>query len=579
MGCLRAAAAITTALLTPALGIASAQQVSGTAHEADRVTPSAQTSILLIDQSGSVVAGALTTDAGRYSLKAPRPGVFRVRARRIGFAPDSSDLVVLKSGESTRFDPRLTRLATSLTAVSIRGSQRCVTKPGEGEVAFGLWQATLDALSGAVVSSLDAQMSFVLERFRREVNPATRKILSERVWEVRSLTSEPYVSLPPESLAVYGFARSSSDSSIFYAPDARTLTSDFFSATHCFRPTADPQHPDRVGLAFEPTGGERGVDVSGVLWLDRSSSRLLSLDYGYLSMAIRDSSIAGGQMAYSHLKNGASIVTDWVIRAPVLERDKQVRPYEGSDITDRPILRASAGTRIVSIWEIGGRVKSIVDERDLMRDASKAGVLRGSVISQGNHSGLANVRVELTDTVGSAKLRSVSTDADGSFKFEGLEPAKYVVTVPEPRFDTLNTPVLPITLRVDSAAEQTITITVADADAGRAALCRAVSPGSIVVHGVVRDSASRQPIPSARVNASWLADVQVSARGVSAAPHSLTTYTNNSGRYAFCSLEPTSRLLIRAELGSTQSPRYPSLTVRRGDIVLYNLSLERNGTR
>src|ERR1700680_2348561 len=67
--------------------VAFGQEVAGTAYIGDRRGPSGETSILLVDSVGRIVTGAITNGAGHYALKAPTPGVFRIRARRIGFAP------------------------------------------------------------------------------------------------------------------------------------------------------------------------------------------------------------------------------------------------------------------------------------------------------------------------------------------------------------------------------------------------------------------------------------------------------------------------------------------------------------
>jgi hypothetical protein len=566
--------------LSAACTVAYGQRVAGTAHIGDGRTPSAETSILLVDSAGRIASGTITSASGRYSLGAERPGVFRIRARRIGFSPDSSSVLHLEDGQTVTFDPKMERLTANLDAVSVEGSQRCSIRPAEGDLAYKLWEAAQNSLASTVASSLSNENGFVLEHFQRELDPATRRILTEKVWETRTSSNEPYLSFPAESLAAYGFVRSGSDSSTYFAPDARTLTSDAFSNGHCFRPLRDPKNPDRIGLTFEPVSKSKGVDVAGTLWLERATSEVRSLEYRYLSGADEDTSVANGHIDYSRIQNGRSIVTDWVIRVPVRKRELRAVPASSGDIASRPVLRQMLTTRVVALWEFGGRVKAVVDPAEVSSVGSSASVVQGTVLRQQGQTALAGIRVALTAVSDSSKMQSATTGNDGSFRFEAVEEGDYLLTVPEPRLDTLNTPVQPIGVHVSSASEQTVTITVAEPGAGRAALCqRDLSTKSIVLHGVVRDSASGQPIPSATVNARWLSDVLVSGglRNISAAPHSLTTVTDDAGRYVFCGLEPTSRLLLSSASGSAQSRAYPSLTVRPGQTLRFDLAIHDRG--
>jgi protocatechuate 3,4-dioxygenase beta subunit len=570
------AGALTIVALSSVSCLLYAQQIVGTAYIGDRLAPSAATSILLIDSAGRVVTGTITDSSGRYAEKAQRSGWFRIRARRIGFSPDSSNFVRIENGQTITFDPKMNRVTANLAVVSVKGAQRCVIRPAEGEIAFRLWEAAQNVLSATVVSSLDNQTGFVLERFQRQLDPATKRILGQRVWETRTFSSEPYLSLPAESLATYGFVRSGSDSSTYFAPDARTLTSDVFAQAHCFRPVTDSKHDDRIGLAFEPISRTKNIDVAGTLWLDRATAELRSLEYHYDFGRDDDAAVAGGYVDYARLKNGLSIVTDWAIRAPVRKQEMQATPSSSGDISSRSLLRRSHTAHTIAVWEFGGKVKAVLDSAQLTSGRSSLSVVRGTVLRQEGQNGLSGVRVELTTAHEQGKILRVVTDNDGSFKFDAIEEGDYLLIVPEPRLDTLNTPVVPLAVHVNPATEETVTITVPEPNAGRDALCPSgLSSKSIVLHGVVRDSASGQPIPHARVSASWLSDVQVTGRGIriSAVPHVVSTLTDSLGRYALCQVEPTNHLLLRAERGAVRSPRYPSLTVRSGETLLYDLRI------
>ena len=304
---------------------ASAQEVRGVAQIAGVSTPLADASVVLIGADGNIVAGAITHADGSYILRASRPGTYRVRPRRIGFSPDSSHALELVSGQSVTYSPTLTPFATQLAGVRVEETSRCSIAPEAGATALRLWQEAQSALTAAAVVSKNAPIGFVLRRFERELDPGGSVVRESKSWDSRAVSSEPYASISAESLAVHGFVVPQGRYLIYYAPDVRTLTSDAFARTHCFRPTQNPTRPALIGLAFAPAtrGTHRSVngssvrDVSGVLWLDRRTAELQFLEFEYGTSAA-DASAASGRVDYRHLPSGAWIVNHWVIRMPVV---------------------------------------------------------------------------------------------------------------------------------------------------------------------------------------------------------------------------------------------------------------------
>jgi TonB family protein len=61
-----------------------------------------------------------TDDSGRFELAKIRPGMMTLRFRRLGYQPDTLELLVL-AGKTIPLDVKLTRLAVSLTPVVITG--------------------------------------------------------------------------------------------------------------------------------------------------------------------------------------------------------------------------------------------------------------------------------------------------------------------------------------------------------------------------------------------------------------------------------------------------------------------------
>lgn len=330
--------------------------MDGSAHA------SVETSVLLIDESGAVVAGTMTGADGAYLLRAPRPGSYRVRARRVGFAPTTSAGLAIANDAAVNFDPTMRMLPATLAQVNVQESERCVIAPEAGAAALALWEAVQNALSNAAASSMDRNHSFMLTRFHRELHPQTGKVLASTNWKVLVNGSETYRSLPAESLAVTGYIeRVGRDSAYYSAPDARTLVSEAFARTHCLRPVAGSR--GSVGLAFEPVHLGARADVAGTLWLEQKSGRLQNLQFSYVDSATAmDDSIraiprATGRVDYRRLDDGSWIINDWTLRIPTVAYDSPSRRGgRGSDSRE-------SVPYVERLQEFGGNVTEVVMPR------------------------------------------------------------------------------------------------------------------------------------------------------------------------------------------------------------------------
>jgi len=569
-------------LATLAAGITTplfAQQVTGTARIADSHTPAAGIAIVLVSSNGVIVAGTLTRSDGQYTLRAPATGRFKVRARRIGFSPDSSDELRFDARAELHFDPVMKPVTSSLQVVSVTGTQRCDISPESGATASRLWEAAQNALSATIAAAGGEQIAFRLGRFEREVEPATGRIIRGSAWQMRALNSEPYHSVSPDSLVKTGFARSEGDSSVYFAPDARTLTSEVFAHTHCMHAVKDPSKPTQIGLAFEPVGRSRLIDVSGVLWLDRASGELRDLEYRYEFPnanqgygAARSQESATGHIEYRQLDNGAWIVSRWIIRVPIqTEERKNTLSLNGA--TSDPTLRSSRGTVTTAVWEVGGDVSEVLKPGDpAFAQVEQLGQVRGSVITGPNHGGIPGVTIALTTVGNPSQSRTKQTSADGLFAFDSIPEGDYTLNVTAASLDTLNALFTPVSVRVSAGTQQTVMIMVPSPAEGRAALCPGSNPRAPVLHGLVTDSASGQPIPGARVDAYWLTGtIRGTEGGLAASAHERVTLTDSKGKYVLCDMEPTTRLLLTASIGARKSRRAPSLTLVEGGIRMTNV--------
>jgi hypothetical protein len=437
-------------------------------------------------------------------------------------------------------------------------------------------------LSATIAASTGKQFGFRLGRFQREIDAATGRIIHGSEWEMRALSSEPYYSISPDSLATTGFARTEGDSAVYLAPDARTLTSAVFAQTHCMRAIQDGSKPEQIGLGFEPVNGTDLVDVGGVLWLDRASGELRNLEYRYergagnRTAGSSATESATGRIEYRRLDSGGWIVSRWVIRVPV-QKDERSNTLSSNGASGNPTIRTTRVARTTAFWEIGGDVRAILDPSDpAFTQQSELGVVRGSVVTGPHHAGVPSVEVSVALTGASAQSRRSMTGNDGLFSFDSLPEGEYRLTVNAASFDTLNTLVQPLPLRVGASTLQTVTIAIPSAEEGRTALCSANPLSTTIVHGFVTDSATGKRVAGARVEAYWVSGTTRNIMGgLSASTHERITLTDSNGKYVFCGLEATTRLLLTASLGSRKSPRAPSISIAAGDMRFAHLQLPR----
>jgi hypothetical protein len=359
-----AAAALTLAAVTTPLA---AQDVRGVVRTASvsgaAATPLGEVAVVLVGADGLATSGAITDTNGTFILHAPSPGRYRVRARRLGFAPDSSAVLDLASGATVTFDPVLRTVAEQLTTVHVAEHARCALPREAERAALQLWESAQAALAAAAVTAQEdrdgAVTGFVLRRYSRDIDPATSVVWRRRTWQTRVHGAEPYSSVPAESLVAHGFMRKTGDSTTYFLPDARTLTSDAFARTHCFRTVmGDSTHAGLVGLAFEPVKRDRAGDVAGTLWVDSASAELRVLEYHYTGAGALMSLGLGppsGRLGYARLPGGRWIVRHWMLRVPVIG----AAPYLDPSVPRDPVSEQAIGARLshfASIYEAGGDV-------------------------------------------------------------------------------------------------------------------------------------------------------------------------------------------------------------------------------
>lgn len=316
IGALKTAAALSLLLL--AAQTAGAQTIRGTLREADTGRPITGTLVRLLDARDVVHAGTLSDSAGRFTLTAPRPGEYRLRAEGIGYAAATAPVQVPAGGEAREVELRLATSAVALEGVSVVAArrQRCAVRPEQGLEAYAVWEEVRKALDAAAWTDEQARFTFeqvvyedVLDARATQIDTAGPR----RTGRVR----RPFHSVPVERLLREGFVERTDSGTLYYAPDAAVLLSDAFLDHHCFR--AVEPHPGEgslVGLAFEPVQ-RRDSGITGTLWVDRRSAELRYLEFGYASPYPGVASTRlRGRVEFHRLPGGEWIVRRWWIRSP-----------------------------------------------------------------------------------------------------------------------------------------------------------------------------------------------------------------------------------------------------------------------
>jgi hypothetical protein len=324
---------------------AAAQTVRGVVED-DAARPVAGVLVALIPASGgAAAAGALTDAQGRFSLAAPAPGRWTVRAERVGYRAASA-AVELAEGQAAEV-----RLVTGVQAFVLPPLQvsatRCTVRPGEDDAAYALWDEARKALATAALLHDQGRVEYTVRTYGSVISMSSGRTRRQNA-EPRRVTGNPFRTLAPQALADGGYVRQDADSLSFYGPDAHALLSDAFLDTHCLYVDAERSDGERVALAFEPVGRRETVDIRGTLRLDRRTGELRDVEYEYTGLQADGQRVpAGGAVEFRRLPSGAWIVSRWRIRSTRLAR--------GADWSRRGEQTAA----ITEIREAGGEVTNV----------------------------------------------------------------------------------------------------------------------------------------------------------------------------------------------------------------------------
>lgn len=487
----------------------------------------------------TTVARALTDEGGRALLPLPRSGRFELRADRIGYAGVTGIGFEVSGTDTASVAVAMPSDRVLLPEISVAGGSSVCRLDREGSSQLmTLWAEVSKVLQRTEVTRTSLEPLLELTRFERDLNPELQ-IRAERSTRQQTRAARPFVSVEPAQLIKEGFVTKQEATTWFHGPDAPLLLSNEFMETHCFRAVPSRTSGDGlIGLGFEPTRGRRVPEITGVLWLHRESAELRLLEFQFVNFSGRTGH-EGGRIEFARLPGGGWIVSDWVIRMPILVERRGNTAFAGSD-------------PVVGFRETGGTAQ-LLDLAPTNR-ALVTGVVFDSILG----APLPGVEVSL----GGSAYRA-TTDSAGVYQIETTTQGSFLVTTSHPRFASLGIePKGAASLTRGRTATANITTPSAATLLRSCAATTIDSTSKTMLTGVVRDSAGAG-VPGTRLDLSWGAN----------AARRLIVRTDGEGRYRVCGLPAEGDIWLRGPAPQTASPHWVSL--REGSVTAHDVILRR----
>ncbi len=472
--------------------------------------------VTLLDSVTNTRGRALSTMRGEFRVASLVAGTFRVRTLRIGFRPVISAPVALAAGQEIEQRIELTGVPFSLDTVRVMAQSSCEGAGDSTLATYAVWEQVRAALTATQLSTADRPITATSVLYERTLDKTSRRVTAERVAVRTAVATQPWRSYDPQQLHKEGYVLSQHDSTAYLAPGIDALLSPEFLDDHCFKLEQSPDSAT-IGIAFEPTR-ERGEtpEIRGTLWVDRRSSQLRSVDFGYTNVFRERERPAGGSMDFARLRDGGWVISRWSIRMPVISR-----------LAVRGIPLAFISSFRLS----GGDLSLAMRGRDTLW-ARPSLALRGTVVDSASRAGIPGAYVTLAGT----RFAAVS-DSTGHFAMSAVLPGEYTAEVHTPDLDRIDAVSESLVSFTDSAASVLIRVPTS-AQIG-AAMCgvEAIRTSGIIIGNVAQKDDSVPPY-NVRVFTEW--------KGGSDVLQTLEARTDSSGRYHVCRVPLRTALVVRA---------------------------------
>ena len=495
----------------------------------------------LIDSAGARLSPTLADAGGRVTLEVPGPGVWVVRADRVGYATWESAPLTLRAGEVRELTARVPTKATTLQTVVVRGQSSCERDPGTGERSALLWAEARKALESSDLA-LRQPREMQVRRYERLLDVSGR-VEQERLQTEMRRTLHAFRSPPAAELSTRGWVTQRGDELTWHGPDAAVLLSETFARDHCFRLVEDGAHPGWVGLSFEPHRRRRVPDIAGTIWVSRDSAALREVSYRYVNAGeYADVTEAGGRIVFRQLRDGQWYVESWEIRAP----------RHATRVGART-LREAASDRdtLIGVKLDGGAVLAVAGDAEEQPVVPGAVVVRGLVRDSVTGTPLAGVVTELAGTV-----YSDTTDAEGSFRLVAPLSGRYVLTFRHDRLALARIFDARHELQLSAGDSLNVGLLLPSVASRRARWCPAgnlTPPRAAFAAGLVVDSTTGKPVAGASARARFASGAPMATGGVLVrGTQTEEATTDHHGWYLWCDLPPEAALELVVEADGYQ---------------------------
>lgn len=112
------------------------QTVRGRVVDASTNTPVSTASIRVVEESGNAAVTGQTDFGGRFNIRLPIAGTYRVTVERIGYAVFTSEPIAVAAGANVEVEARMTPVAVALETVGVNVRQ---TPPFRDRRAATFW--------------------------------------------------------------------------------------------------------------------------------------------------------------------------------------------------------------------------------------------------------------------------------------------------------------------------------------------------------------------------------------------------------------------------------------------------------
>ena len=490
--------------------------------------------VVVLTTSGREVDWSGTDPEGRFTVRAPTPGPYRLTVRLVGHEIAGDTLVDVTDQPPTDLTLSIVRRPLEFRDLPTGRAGACALAPLDG--VAGLLMADARTALRLARWSEAGTADFAVRLFERRLAPDANHVFQQGDSLVRTHTPSAFVPAHSEHQYSGYVVEEAPDRIVYYAPDVTSLLDETFTSSHCFSVTRD-RDGDRLGLHFSPRPGTTASDIEGTFWFAQEAPRLDRIEFRYTGNHTSvEHPRVGGELELGHPQPGTWVVRRWAIRMPRFS-------WDPADPERQPHL--------TSLIEVGGEVTG-------MRDAAGApiftddrvAILQGTVFDSTEGQPLTSAAVSIAGTPYWA-----TTDRFGEFAIAARLHGTYDLVLGQPRLDSMGFVATPRPVVLTPGEVTSVRITVPPLSTILATRCGDANfQNRRVLLGVVRDGRTGQPLPNAAVTVHRRL-LPETLRQFASTNFGGTVVTDTLGLYALCGV-PMGQSLTVSAAGVTGVSRF-----------------------